>query len=261
MDEQKNVLLFGIAILSAGILIVLLINYFIVQIKKASNRKNNTGNGGSYYSSSSAPVTTYRDMRVRSISSRTRLYLAEINRDFPDFSYIQFKTQTENLLKAYLNSIQNCRITDLNFVSPMLLSQIQYEIDYLKTHNWQRRFNDKKIEKTEIINYTIVNGQKRITFEICINFFDYTINKDSSIIYGSREIVRYTRYQIELAFVPDPDKKASIMDFKNRPRKCPECGSPIRKANSEKCSVCSASLKEIDYIWQYVRIAEISKNK
>ena len=76
----------------------------------------------------------------KSISAMTRIYLPHISKDFPYFNWDDYKSKTESLIMAYLNSLETKSGIDLDYVSLSLKNKVDNGWHQIETQ-LQRRYD------------------------------------------------------------------------------------------------------------------------
>ena len=105
------------------------------------------------------------ELTPKSVSSMTSVYLPRIQRDFPEFSYNEFKAKAENMMKSAFNAITTEDISKLVNASSDLTSQINNIITSNKANRFKESFSNIEIHRTEIKNYVKNAGNCVITLQ------------------------------------------------------------------------------------------------
>ena len=109
----------------------------------------------------------------KSVSAMTRIFLPQIQRDFPDFHIEQFKDKVENALMLALQAISaaDAGIFERQIkdgVSEEFLAQIKNRIRENETEAVTEHYGQIQIHQTEIANYEKKQGTCVITFQSAV---------------------------------------------------------------------------------------------
>lgn len=194
----------------------------------------------------------------RSISAMTRVYLPNINKDYPDFHYQEMRERAESLLESYFLAINNSKASLLTEGSTELRNQLQFRINNNVSLKRKERITDFKIHQTEIKNYEHSNGKVVITFQSSIALCNYYTDKNDSLIKGDSSKVKQTLYNISVFYVQDNSKLNSKEQAIGMT--CPNCGAPITTLGSTVCEYCDSRVVAINrHSWIFGEIEEDSK--
>ena len=148
----------------------------------------------------------------KSVSAMTRIFLPQIQRDFPDFHIEQFKDKVENALMLALQAISAAdagiferQIKDGGIferqikdgVSEEFLVQIKNRIRENETEAVTEHYEQIQIHQTEIANYEKKQGTCVITFQSAVGYLHYC-EKAGKVLSGSKELTEQTRYNVQL---------------------------------------------------------------
>ena len=160
----------------------------------------------------------------KSVSGMTRLMEPQIMRDFPDFSWEEFKHRAENMLTSALLAITSGDVTTIVDASDTLKEQIRNRIGDNEASGVKENFEQIKIHQTEISNYHKEKGTCVITIQSSVEYF-YSKMRGDELIAGSKERKTQTKYNTELIYIQDSD----LAEFDNAIGvSCPNCGAPIK---------------------------------
>ena len=114
----------------------------------------------------------------KSVSAMTRIFLPQIQRDFPDFHIEQFKDKVENALMLALQAISaaDAGIFERQIkdgVSEEFLAQIKNRIRENETEAVTEHYEQIQIHQTEIANYEKKQGTCVITFQSAVGYLHY----------------------------------------------------------------------------------------
>ena len=192
----------------------------------------------------------------KSVSGMTRVFLPQIQRDFPEFNLNEFRQRAENMLRAALTAIDTRRIEVMKDPSDDLRQQIQLKIEDLKRRNEREHFNGIEIHQTEIARYLKEKGTCVIQLQSAVGHYHYTQAEDGRILSGSKERKTQTKYEVELVYIQDA---AQLQEgARTTGLTCPNCGAPITNLGSKFCEYCKTGLREINIrVWAINRIREM----
>lgn len=190
----------------------------------------------------------------KSVSGMTRLMEPQIARDFPDFSWTQFKGKAENMLISALQAIAAGDISLLTGASSELQDQVSGMIADNKTAGVKEFYNNIHIHQTEIANYVKKEGKCVITIQSAVEFYHY-IEQNGVVTEGSKERKTQSKYSIELVYIQD----AAIADKGNAiGTTCPNCGAPITNLGSMVCEYCGSAVTPVNIrVWSLERFYEV----
>lgn len=188
------------------------------------------------------------------VSGMTRLMEPQIMKDFPDFSWEEFKHRAENMLTSALLAITNGDVTMIQNASDTLQDQIRNRIEDNEAAGIREEYEQIKIHRTEISNYHKEKGTCVITIQSAIEYY-YSKNRDGKVIQGSKERKTQTKYNTELIYIQDSD----IAEFDNAiGTSCPSCGAPIRSLGEMRCEYCGTKVTPVNTkVWSLHKIYEV----
>ena len=155
----------------------------------------------------------------KSVSAMTRIFLPQIQRDFPDFHIEQFKDKVENALMLALQAISaaDAGIFERQIkdgVSEEFLAQIKNRIRENETEAVTEHYEQIQIHQTEIANYEKKQGTCVITFQSAVD-------------------------NLQLMYIQN--EKLAGMDNAVGTT-CPNCGAPITNLGAAYCEYCGSAV-------------------
>ena len=180
----------------------------------------------------------------KSVNSMTSVYLPRIQKDFPEFSYGEFKTKSENMMKSAFNAISTEDISKLINASNDLTQQITNIINSNKTNHFKESYKDIKIHRTEIKNYVKSSGNCIITLQSAVGYVHAVVDSHGQVVKGDKDHTFQTRYDIDLMYVQDVDKVAVGETLMSN--NCPNCGAPIKGLGVKSCPYCGSGVEEVN---------------
>ena len=191
----------------------------------------------------------------KSVNAMTSVYLPRIERDFPEFSYSEFKVKAENMMKSAFNAISTEDITRLINASGDLTAQINNRIESNRLNHLDENYSDIKIHRTEIKNYSKTSGNCVITLQSSVGYIHSVTDSHGNIVKGDKDNMFQTRYDIDLMYVQDAEKIADGDTLLSN--NCPNCGAPIKTLGVKTCPYCGSAVAEINVrTWSINRLTE-----
>ena len=182
----------------------------------------------------------------RSVNSMTRLMEPQIARDFPEFTWGEFRVRAENMLVSALNAISSENADKLVDASDEVRRQVLNQIGQNQTDGVRETYSNIHVHQTEIANYTKSGGKCIITIQSAIEYYHYKTKADH-VTEGSRDRKVQTKYNMELMYIQD----AGVRSFDNAvSTNCPNCGAPIANLGHKFCEYCGAAVEPINIkVW------------
>lgn len=194
----------------------------------------------------------------KSVTGMTKLMEPQIMRDFPDFSWPQFKAKAENMLKSALLAISNGDAGMLvSDASDEVKQQIVSRIEQNKAEGIKETYSEITIHQTEIANYKHEKGKCVIVIQTAVGYYHYK-KQNEAVVEGQTERKEQTRYNIELVYIQD----ASEFSFDNAyGTRCPHCGAPIKNLGNMICEYCGSGVTPINIkVWSLHKFYEVDYN-
>lgn len=193
----------------------------------------------------------------KSVSSMTRLMEPQIVKDFPDFVWEEFRHKAENMLSSALLAVTAGDIDRLVEASPDVRNQISNIIEENRATGIKETYRDVRIHRTEIANYRKEGGKCIITIQSAVEYYHYK-EENGSVIAGSRERKKQTKYNIELIYIQDVD----AFDGGNALGiTCPNCGAPVRSLGNMVCEYCGSKVTPLNIkIWSLHKLYQVDYN-
>ena len=192
----------------------------------------------------------------KSVSGMTKVFLPQIQRDFPEFNWKEFQQKTENMVKSALRAIDARDEALLVDASEELRRQIGFKVAELKGSGQRESFRNITVHQTEIAHYQKEGGTCAILVQSAVGCLHYTENAAGELVSGSRERRVQTKYNTELVYIQDA---ALLQDGATAVGlTCPNCGAPVTRLGSKFCEYCGSGLREISVrVWSINKITEI----
>jgi hypothetical protein len=196
--------------------------------------------------------------KPKSVAGMTRLMEPQIMRDFPEFSWDQFRAKAENMLRSALTAISTENVGALAAdASEDVKQQIVNRIEENRSANIRETYRDIQIHQTEIANYKHESGKCVIVIQSAVGYYHYR-ECDGKVVKGSTERREQTRYNIELVYIQD----ASKFEFDNAyATRCPHCGAPIANIGNMVCEYCGSQVTPVNIkVWSLHKFYEVDYN-
>lgn len=193
----------------------------------------------------------------KSVSSMSRIFLPQIERDFPEFNYEEFKIKSENMLKSALTAISCDNIELLIDSSQDFKDAVSLIIQNNKNLEQKEYYNDIKIYQTEINGYTKASGTCVITLQSAVSYMHYITDSSGGVFSGSNELIEQCKYNIDIVYIQDRDKMTtnSITSIGTN---CPNCGAPITNLGEKFCRFCGTGIRVINVnVWSINKYTKI----
>lgn len=197
----------------------------------------------------------------KSVSAMTSLLLPQILHDFPEFDYDEWRVKSQNILKAYVQSLSTkneamIKESALNANSD-LIQAVHSKINALNMENKEEAFDEFRIHRTEISAYNKRDGRCVITFQSSVQSKHYVTDVNSGeIIAGSKENLFQSRYEVDLVYIQD----RSVTEGTDRTSiglTCPNCGAAVRTLGQKVCEYCGTGIIEFSIqTWYFGEIRE-----
>lgn len=191
----------------------------------------------------------------KSVSGGTSLYLPQINRDFPDFHYVEMKRRAENVLTSYLRSVDKLDASLLTEGLDELKDKLKMRINMLQDVGKTEHFENIRIHRTEISSYRKARGRCSITFQTSLQY-SYWVEQNGQVLQGARNKLHQSRYEVELIYIQDRDLVENTKDA-GLAMNCPNCGAPLPTLGAKKCAFCDTPIMEFSVrTWNFSDVQE-----
>ncbi len=187
----------------------------------------------------------------KSVSGMTKLCLPQIEADFPEFHWNQWKQKCENVLKAYLAALERQSSDYIEHDYEELRRQAALQIEDQKRRGVTETYSQVRIHQTEIARYQKEAGLCMIKLQSAVEYY-YEEKKDE-VRTPQGPVRQQNRYNMELVYIQDITK---VKDYATvLGATCPNCGAPITKLGSKFCEYCGTGVIPIDIrVWKIHRI-------
>ncbi len=194
----------------------------------------------------------------KSVSSMTRLMEPQIMRDFPEFSWDEFRSKAENMLTSALLAISAANTGLLTEASADVKRQVENIIRDNEAAGIGETYSDIEIHQTEIANYTRDKGKCIITIQSAVGYLHYKMSK-GRLLEGDKNRKTQTKYNMELVYIQDSD----LAEYDNAMgTTCPNCGAPIKNLGAKFCEYCGTGITPINIkVWSLHKFYEVDYNR
>lgn len=194
----------------------------------------------------------------KSVSSMTRLMEPQIMRDFPEFSWEEFKHKAENMLTSALLAISANNPGRLVDASEDIKKQVANIIADNSANGIGETYSDIEIHQTEIANYTKSNGKCVITIQSAVGYLHYKM-QDGKVIEGDKNRKTQTKYNVELVYIQNPEAKGLDNAVGTV---CPSCGAPVKTLGAKFCEYCGVGIVPLNImVWSLHKFYEVDYNR
>lgn len=205
-------------------------------------------------------LTTAADVRAetpKSVSAMTRLMEPQIMRDFPEFSWDEFKHKAENMLTSALLAISANNPERLVDASDDIKKQVTNIIEDNRANNIGETYSDIEIHQTEIANYQKQNGKCVITIQSAVGYMYYKM-QDGEVIAGDKKRKTQTKYNIELIYIQNAEAAKTDNAVGTT---CPQCGAPVKILGAKFCEYCGSGVVPLNIrVWSLHKFYEVDYN-
>ena len=206
-----------------------------------------------------AELRANKQSTPRTISAMTRVYQPSIERDFPEFSWTEFRQKAENLLRSAFASIeaQDAGLlegggTD---IGADLRAQVELIIAKDREQGLNRHFEDVSIHRTEIVSYERRAGTCTVGLQSAVALREWT-ERGGALVSGSMEDIRQARYDMQLCYIQN-ERNMPGRGITGAGLHCPNCGAPIATLGQKVCSYCHMAVSELNIrVWSFTGFRE-----
>lgn len=186
----------------------------------------------------------------KSVNSMTKIYLPQIMRDFPEFSYDQFKSKAEHALLSAFAALSSDDMSVVTDASDEMRSKIRSLIEMNQANEYDEDFSDCVIHQTEITQYTKRAGICKITLQSALEYYHAVKRKsDGKIVQGDPNRKAQEKYNVEFIYIQDKTKMEKIGHGNDSiGSHCPNCGAPVTVLGAKHCEYCGSALMQINVL-------------
>lgn len=193
-----------------------------------------------------------------SISGMTRILEPQIQRDFPEFNWMQFRNMAEEALKRSLTAITAHDADCLNDMPEQLREQVESRILDQEASGIQEVFKGIRVHQTEIAKYEKRNGRCIVTLQSAVEYIHYK-EKDGKPFRGRCDTTEQAKYNMELMYIQDAD---AAKEDHGVGLTCPNCGAPVTALGVKRCDYCGGEVIPINLnVWSLQNFYEVTYQK
>lgn len=197
-------------------------------------------------------------MTPASVSGMTRILEPQIQRDFPEFNWVQFKNKAEEALRLSLLAISMHSMEQMADMSDALKEQVQGRILENEASGAREVYDRIRIHQTEIAKYEKKNGRCIITLQSAVEHIHYK-EKEGRFLSGRKELLEQTKYNTELMYIQDENR---ANENHGVGLTCPNCGAPIKTLGVKRCEYCGSEVVPINMqVWSLQHFYEVTYQK
>lgn len=196
-----------------------------------------------------------------SVSGMTRILEPQIQKDFPEFNWVQFKNKAEETLRLSLLAIASQSLEKMNQMaeeaemSEALKEQLKGRILQNQASKIKEVYDRIRIHQTEIAKYEKKNGRCIITLQSAVEHIHYK-EKEGTLLAGKKELLEQTKYNIELMYIQD---ESTANGNHGVGLNCPNCGAPIKTLGTKRCEYCGSEVVPINMqVWSLQHFYEVT---
>lgn len=190
----------------------------------------------------------------KSVSGMTRLMEPQIQKDFPEFNWMEFRGRAENMLLSAFLALERQDVGCLKDASDTLKRQVENLIETDRQEGITETYERARIHQTEIARYEKKEGKCVITLQSAVEYLHFC-EKEHKVISGDAKRLTQTRYNVELMYIQDAGK---ISADKSYGMTCPSCGAPITSLGIKHCEYCGLTVTPVNrQVWSLERFYEV----
>lgn len=194
----------------------------------------------------------------KSISGMTRIYEPQLQKDFPEFNWKEFRDKTEQLLLMSFAAISAGDESRIGGGAENLKQQVITRIRENRRQGIHEQYEQVQIHNTEIARYEKKKGTCILTLQSAVGYIYYK-EKGGELIEGSRERMTQTRYNTQLMYIQDAgaanlDKAVGVT--------CPHCGAPVTGLGVKRCEYCGLLVTPVNIqVWSVQSFYEVDYHR
>lgn len=190
-----------------------------------------------------------------SVAGMTRVYEPQIQKDFPEFNWVQFRNKAEDILVMALGAITAGSIGAMTECSEALKEQVRGQIAQNERSGIRETYKDIRVHQTEITRYEKKMGRCIITLQSAVEHIHYK-ERDGRIFSGREDLMEQTKYNVELMYIQDESRANADHGVGLN---CPNCGAPIKTLGVKRCEYCGSEVTPINMqVWSLQHYYEVS---
>lgn len=184
----------------------------------------------------------------KSLSRMDTIFLPQIQKDFPEFNWREFKSIIQDSILKMLHAIdeQNAELVKS-------MPAVYADVANLLKNDLRNHFQSIQIHDTAINSYSKKDGTCYIKTSSSMEYYFYA-EKDGTLASGDRNQKKQTVYDVELIYIQDVSKHDHANSLGVT---CPNCGAPITNLGLKVCEYCKTAIEPINIkVWKVNSIKE-----
>lgn len=191
----------------------------------------------------------------KSVSGMTRIYEPQIQRDFPDFNWLEFKNKAENMLRFAFLAIENETCSQLVDASGELKKQVEARIRQNQAEGVREHYQNVKIHDTQITRYEKKQGTCIITLQSAVGHRHFKV-KEGKVIKGDERLEEQTKYNVEVLYIQNPELAGMDRAWS---MSCPHCGAPVTSLGDFICGYCNSQVTPVNHqVWSIHKFYQVT---
>lgn len=250
-ERMKGLILFGVVLLCMIIAVVILVEYIKRKMRGFSREIFGTDSFTEGWKMQEEELSVI----PASVSGMTRILEPQIQKDFPEFNWVQFKNKAEEVLRVSLLAITTQNMEQMSEASEALKEQVEGRILENQTAGVREVYERIRIHQTEIAKYEKKNGRCIVTLQSAVEHIHYK-EKDGKILSGKKDLLEQTKYNMELMYIQNENMANNSHGVGLT---CPNCGAPIQTLGIKRCEYCGSEVVPINMqVWSLQHFYEVT---
>ena len=190
----------------------------------------------------------------KSLSNMEKIFLPQIQKDFPEFNWNEFKPLIRTSICNLLLAI------DMRVAGN---SKLREAVEQTLAGTQIPHYKDVKVHDTVIKRYYKQEGTCYILCESAVEYYTY-VEENDKVVSGYKDRKRQEVYETELVYVQDieraaagPGGTAAKMTAAGHASAtgigvtCPNCGAPITSLGAKRCEYCGTAIEPLNLrVWK-----------
>lgn len=192
----------------------------------------------------------------KSVSGMTRVYLPQIEHDFPSFNYFESRQQAQQVLLSALQAITQQEPSCLPQNAQGVREQLRVKLADDAADGKREAFAQVEVHDIQIANYLKRQGTCRIVWQAAAGYL-HTLWQDGQRVDGAQAPHKeQTKYNIEQVYVQDVQRAQQSGTAVGVT--CPHCGAPITQLGDKQCAYCGGAVQEVNWhVWTFQRVEQV----